>query len=60
MLPPDVWVREEGGNILGKDPFPSSFHQCQAAVKQKQSMNMLQLRKGGHCVFFWSHLLPEF
>lgn len=51
MLPPDVWVREEGGSTLSKDPFPSSSDQHQAAVEQNQSIsvlwvNVLQLRKG--------------
>lgn len=41
MLPPDVRVREEGGSILGKDPFPSSSDQCQAPVEQKQAVSVL-------------------
>lgn len=51
ILPPNVWVREEGGSALGKDPFPFSSGQFQAPVEQKQAvsvlwMNVLQLRKG--------------
>lgn len=51
ILPPDVWVREERGSILSKDPFPSSSGQCQAPVEQKQAVsvlwvNVLQLSKG--------------
>lgn len=51
ILPPDVRVREEGGIILSKDPFPSSSDQCQAPLEQKQAvsvlwMNVLQVRKG--------------
>lgn len=41
MLPPDVWVREEGGSIHCKDPFPSSSDQRQAAVEQNQSISAL-------------------
>lgn len=41
MLPPDVRVREEGGSILGKDPFPSSSDHCQAPVEQKQAVSVL-------------------
>lgn len=41
MLPPDVWVREEGGSILSKGPFPSSSDQCQAAVEKNQSISVL-------------------
>lgn len=47
-LPPDVWVRGEGGSILCKDPFCCSSDQHQVSVKQNhcQWMDVLQLRKG--------------